>query len=50
MDVLTNMVTRASAVDVLVFHYSRHGTQVPDQGGNETVDRLDEALCPRDFS
>ena len=50
MDGLTDMVAKASAGDVQVFHYSGHGTQVPDQDDDETVDRLDEALCPRDFS
>jgi hypothetical protein len=50
LDGLEAMVAKASAGDVLVFHFSGHGTQVPDQDGDETEDRLDEALCPRDFS
>jgi hypothetical protein len=35
--------------DVLVFHYSGHGSQVPDRSGDETTDRLDEVLCPYDL-
>jgi metacaspase-1 len=50
LDGLEAMVAKASAGDVLVFHYSGHGTQVPDQDDDETEDHLDEALCPRDFS
>jgi hypothetical protein len=33
--------------DVLVFHYSGHGTQIPDRNRDET-DRKDEAICPHD--
>jgi hypothetical protein len=36
--------------DVLVFHYSGHGSQVPDRDGDEKWDRLDEVLCPWDMS
>lgn len=50
MDGLAGMVAKASAGDILVFQYSGHGTQVPDQDGDETLDHLDEALCPQDFS
>ena len=35
--------------DILVFHYSGHGAQVPDRDGDE-ADKLDECLCPYDFS
>lgn len=34
--------------DSLVFHYSGHGSQVPDRHGDE-ADRLDEILCPYDL-
>ena len=34
--------------DVLVFHYSGHGSQVPDLDGDE-VDGLDEIICPYDL-
>jgi metacaspase-1 len=50
LDGLESMVAKASAGDVLVFHYSGHGTQVPDQDDDEAEDHLDEALCPHDFS
>jgi len=50
MDGLEAMVARASDGDTLVFHYSGHGSQVPDQDGDERSDRLDEVLCPRDFT
>lgn len=50
MDGLETMVSRASAGDVLIFHYSGHGSQVPDQDGDERSDHMDEVLCPRDFS
>jgi len=50
MDGLESLVAKAAPGDVLVFQYSGHGTQVPDQDDDESDDHLDEALCPRDFS
>lgn len=50
MDGLADMVAKAGAGDLLVFHYSGHGAQVPDQDEDEASDRMDEVLCPRDFS
>ncbi len=45
---LRNLVTTAKRGDVIVFHYSGHGTQVPavdaDEGGEP-----DEAIVPVDF-
>ncbi len=35
--------------DVLVFHYSGHGTQVRDRHGDELDDGLDEIICPYDL-
>jgi metacaspase-1 len=35
--------------DSLVFHYSGHGSQVPDRHGDEGSDGLDEILCPYDL-
>ena len=50
MDGLEDLVSRASSGDTLVFHFSGHGSQVPDQDGDERSDRMDEVLCPRDFT
>jgi hypothetical protein len=47
---LTDMVSTASGGDTLVFHYSGHGSQVPDEDDDEKSDQLDEIICPRDFS
>lgn len=43
------LVGDARPGDVLVFHYSGHGSQVPDQHGDETTDGLDEIICPCDL-
>lgn len=48
LDRLEWLVDGARAGDVLVFHYSGHGAQVPDRSGDE-LDNLDECLCPIDF-
>jgi len=39
----------AKAGDVLVFHYSGHGSQVRDRHGDELDDGLDEIICPYDL-
>jgi|WetSurMetagenome_2_1015567.scaffolds.fasta_scaffold24833_2 metacaspase-1 len=39
----------ARAGDLLVFHYSGHGSQVPDTNGDE-IDGWDETICPHDFA
>lgn len=49
LDRLSYMVTHAEEGDHLVFHFSGHGSQVPDTEGDEP-DGLDEVLCPYDFS
>ena len=43
------LVEGARPGDVLVFHYSGHGSQVPDRDGDETADGLDEIICPYDL-
>jgi len=43
------LVAGARAGDVLVFHYSGHGSQVPDVHGDERTDGLDEIICPYDL-
>jgi hypothetical protein len=45
---LRRLVTDSRPGDVIVFHFSGHGTRVDDLDGEED-DGLDEALCPVDF-
>ena len=45
---LQDLVAKSQHGDVLVFHYSGHGTQVRDTDGDEE-DGTDEALVPVDF-
>jgi hypothetical protein len=45
---LRDLVSQSQRGDVLVFHYSGHGTQVRDTDGDEE-DGTDEALVPVDF-
>jgi hypothetical protein len=49
LDGLAWLTAGVSRGDSLVFHYSGHGSQVPDRNGDETTDRLDEILCPYDL-
>lgn len=48
---LENLVAGAQPGDVLFFHYSGHGAQMPDNrdAGDRETDRLDEILCPIDL-
>jgi len=50
VDSLSSLVAKCSAGDVLVFHYSGHGSQVRDLDGDELDDGKDEILCPYDFN
>ena len=49
VDRLHWLLDGARAGDVLVFHYSGHGSQVPDRHGDEHDDGLDEIICPYDL-
>lgn len=43
------LVTGAKKCDVLIFHYSGHGSQIADVSGDE-IDGKDETICPHDFA
>ena len=45
---ITQLIGRARAGDVLLFHYSGHGANVPDRSGDE-ADAGDEIRCPPDL-
>jgi len=45
---LNDLVNNAQPGDTLIFHYSGHGSQVPDLEGDEE-DGYDETICPIDF-
>jgi hypothetical protein len=52
---LTELVTSSRPGDIVVLQYAGHGTQVPDQDGDERTDEnqlddQDEALCAYDYS
>jgi metacaspase-1 len=46
---LKSLIAGGKDGDVLVFHYSGHGSQVPDVEGDED-DGKDEVICPYDFN
>jgi hypothetical protein len=45
---VSKLVSDARKGDVLLLHYSGHGSNVPDASGDE-ADRRDEILCPTDL-
>jgi len=45
---ISKLIGRAREGDVLLFHYSGHGANVPDRSGDE-ADNRDEILCPTDL-
>ncbi len=47
-DAIAKLVKGAKRGDVLLFHYSGHGANVPDKNGDE-ADHRDEILCPTDL-
>lgn len=50
---LRSLISQAKAGDIVVFNYAGHGTEVPDENGDEVGGnngRKDEAICPVDFA
>jgi hypothetical protein len=45
---LADLISGARSGDILAFQYSGHGTQIPDDNGDET-DSFDEAFVPVDY-
>lgn len=45
---IEKLIAKAKPGDVLLVHYSGHGSNVPDQSGDE-ADHRDEILCPTDL-
>ncbi len=43
------LIKGAKKGDVLVFHYSGHGSQMADVSGDE-LDKKDETICPHDYA
>ncbi|KAF5444178.1 hypothetical protein F2P56_036674, partial [Juglans regia] len=48
-DSLKWLVEGSESGDLLVFYYSGHGLQQPDDVTNEELDGFDETICPVDF-
>jgi metacaspase-1 len=47
---LTKMVGYAKAGDLLIFHFSGHGSQIRDRDNDELTDHMDELICPYDMN
>lgn len=48
---LKQMVSQTKAGDLLIFHFSGHGSQIRDRNGDEKLkDNLDELICPYDMN
>jgi hypothetical protein len=47
-DAITGLIRGGQRGDVLLLHYSGHGSNVPDDNGDE-ADNRDEILCPTDL-
>src|SRR5688572_3192595 len=45
---IRSIITQAKKGDVLLVHFSGHGSNVPDKNGDE-ADKRDEILCPHDL-
>lgn len=53
LSAIDTLIAGCKSGDTLYFHYSGHGTQVPDENGDENLNtdtpRMDDAICPIDF-
>jgi hypothetical protein len=49
LDALQELIAASSSGDVVVFQYAGHGTQLPDEDGEDETGQ-DQALCPIDFA
>jgi hypothetical protein len=47
---LKKMVKEAKTGDLLIFHYSGHGSQIRDRDNDELNDHMDELICPYDMN
>jgi metacaspase-1 len=47
---LEKMVTGSQAGDILIFHFSGHGSQIRDRENDELNDHMDELICPYDMN
>ncbi len=45
---IKKLITKGKKGDVLLLHYSGHGSNIPDDNGDE-ADKRDEILCPTDL-
>jgi hypothetical protein len=50
LQAFSDLVQSGTEGDVLVFQYAGHGTNVPNEDGDDEIDDRDEALCPHDFA
>lgn len=47
---LEKLVTNAKPGDLIVFHFSGHGSQIRDRDMDELKDHMDELICPWDMN
>src|SRR4029079_10464078 len=48
-EAISRLVSGAKRGDVLLLHYSGHGSNVPDDNNRDEPDNRDEILCPTDL-
>ena len=44
----THLIDQAKAGDVVILHYSGHGSQMKDESGGDEIDGYDETIVPHD--